>query len=332
MKGQPLWFLGTALGGWFAIRAAMLWPAAVPSPLAILAPQVAATTRPPASKPIVPLVRRAEAAPIRRTPLPAAPALAAPPPAQPRVPFAGPIPVVALAAPPQVAAGIPLTRPDEPLAPPPTPAAYIQPRLSGSGWAIVRGGGTIPFASQLGGSQAGMRLTYAVDGPRRLALAGRFASALRTRQQEAAVGLDWRPTALPIHLVAEQRIGIANARGGPALGLVGGIGPVPIVGAVRIDAYAQGGAIARAGVEGYADGAIRLSQPVAALGPARIELGLAAWGGAQRGAARLDVGPAAALSLPVAARTLRLSLEWRQRIAGRAAPGSGPALAIGTDF
>jgi hypothetical protein len=56
------------------------------------------------------------------------------------------------------------------------------------------------------------------------------------------------------------------------------------------------------------------------------------WGGAQRGAARLDVGPAASLSLPIADRNLRLSFEYRRRVAGRAAPGSGPVLAIGSDF
>ncbi|MBS0285465.1 MAG: hypothetical protein JSS15_13700, partial [Proteobacteria bacterium] len=58
---------------------------------------------------------------------------------------------------------------------------------------------------------------------------------------------------------------------------------------------------------------------------------LGAWGGAQRGAARLDVGPAAGVAVP-AAMPLRISLEWRQRIAGDARPGSGPALSIGADF
>ena len=206
-------------------------------------------------------------------------------------------------------------------------------RLAGSGWMIVRGdGNTTPFAPQLGGSQAGMRLTYAIDSGRRRALAGRMSGALGARQREAAIGIDWRPTALPVHIVAEQRIGIAGTRGGPALGLIGGIGPTPLVGDVRIEAYAQGGAIARDGVEGFIDGAVRVAHPVATIGPARVELGLGAWGGAQRGARRFDAGPAATLALPVGGRALRLSLEWRQRLAGRAAPTSGPALSIGTDF
>lgn len=190
----------------------------------------------------------------------------------------------------------------------------------------------MPFVPQLGGSQAGVRLTYALDTARRLSLAGRISTALASRQSEAAIGLDWKPTALPIHLIAEQRIGLDRARGGPSLGLIGGFGPTPLASWLLIDGYAQGGGIVRDGIEGFVDGAVRLSHPIGNLGPARIELGLGAWGAAQRGAARLDAGPAASAILPIAGRSFRISLEWRQRLAGRATPSSGPALSIGTDF
>lgn len=217
--------------------------------------------------------------------------------------------------------GVPLPSPA------PTPS-----RFAGSGWLIARRGGAVPFAPQLGGSQAGARLTYALDPARRLSLAGRISTALASRQTEAAIGLDWKPTALPVHVIAEQRIGIDRARGGPSLGLVGGFGPTPLIGRWQLDGYGQGGAIVRDGVEGYADGALRLSYPLLTVGRTRLELGLGAWGAAQRGAARLDAGPAAAAIVPIAGRSFRLSLEWRQRLAGRATPASGPALSIGTDF
>lgn len=207
-----------------------------------------------------------------------------------------------------------------------------QPRFAGSGWLIVRRGTATPFVPQLGGSQAGLRMTYAVDAARRLALAGRLSSALAGREREGAIGIDWRPTSLPIRIVAEQRIGIDGIRGGPALGVVGGFGPRRVAGAFQIDGYGQAGAIARDRVEGYADGAMRLSHPVASIGPARMELDLGLWGGAQRGAARLDAGPAAALIFPIGDAALRLSLEWRERLAGNATPESGPSLSIGTDF
>ncbi|KKI19299.1 hypothetical protein [Sphingomonas sp. Ag1] len=214
----------------------------------------------------------------------------------------------------------------------PLPAAQGPSRFGGSAWAILRPGDAAPFVPQLGGSQAGARLTYAIDAARRLSIAGRFSGALESRQSEAAIGLDWRPTSLPVHVVAEQRIGIDRARGGPALGLVGGFGPLPLTSWLMLDGYAQGGGIARDGIEGYVDGAMRISYPLARLGPARIDLGLGAWGAAQRGASRVDAGPWLSTALPVAGRSLRLSLEWRQRLAGRATPSSGPALTIGTDF
>lgn len=210
------------------------------------------------------------------------------------------------------------------------PAA--ESRLRGSGWLIVRGGQAAPFVPQLGGSQAGVRLTYALDTAGRLSAAGRISTALRGRQREAAIGLDWQPTRLPVHVVVEQRIGIERARGGPSVALIGGFGPTAVAGGLMLDGYGQAGVIARDGAEGFADGAVRLSRAVATVGAARLELGLGAWGGAQRGAARLDAGPSASAVLPIAGANVRLSLEWRERLAGRAAPTSGPAVSIGTDF
>ena len=77
----------------------------------------------------------------------------------------------------------------------------------------------------------------------------------------------------------------------------------------------------------FADGAARGGVP---LGP--VEIGGGVWGAAQPGAARLDAGPQMSLPLPAAGANLRLSADWRFRLAGDAAPGSGPALTLGADF
>jgi hypothetical protein len=77
----------------------------------------------------------------------------------------------------------------------------------------------------------------------------------------------------------------------------------------------------------FADGSVRLSLPLG-----RGRLGAGAWGGAQPGAARLDLGPQAALSLPVAGRAVTIAADWRLRVAGDAEPGSGPTLTVATDF
>ena len=232
----------------------------------------------------------------------------------------------------------PTPRPTQPppLLPLATPAA-ITPRapsrLAGSVWGITRDGG-IGQASggQLGGSQAGIRVTYALGASRRLALAARLSTPLAGRGAEAALGLDWQPTRLPIHLLAERRIAIDGGRGGTMLGLVGGYGPAPIAGAVTVEGYGQAGLIARDGTEAFVDGALRLAHPIARRGKARLDVGIGTWGGAQRGTARLDIGPSLGLVVPVANHNLRLTADWRQRIAGNARPDSGPALSIGTNF
>jgi hypothetical protein len=77
----------------------------------------------------------------------------------------------------------------------------------------------------------------------------------------------------------------------------------------------------------FTDGSVRASTPI---GP--FEVGAGAWGGAQPGVARLDVGPQASVRIPIGRTGVRASAEWRFRVAGDAEPGSGPALTLATDF
>lgn len=209
-------------------------------------------------------------------------------------------------------------------------------RWSVSLWGLARGGGQAggsPLATpQLSAGQFGARLAWRTGDQSPLALVGRIAAATGTRQREAAIGIEWRPSRLPLRLVAEQRIAIEQSRGGAALAIIGGVGDVALGRGWRLDGYAQGGVIARDGGDGYADGAIRVSHPVARIGRATLDIGVGGWGAAQRGAARLDAGPAAGLTVPAAGGALRLAIEWRQRVAGDARPGSGPALSAGADF
>ncbi|QKS01932.1 hypothetical protein F9288_03820 [Sphingomonas sp. CL5.1] len=326
-------FVMVIVGGWIGARIAILWPAHGPE-----AAVMAIAPRAFAAVPVQPApTGRAAPTIFRATFRHPAPIASGPSP----VPDAEIEPAVALAAPARIAAAAePVTWPGAitpgemigaPLPPSSRPAS-ARPRLAGSGWLIARGTGpATPFSPQLGGSQAGARLTYALGDSRRIAIAARFSSALATRQREAALGVDWQPTALPVHLFAEQRVAIAGTRGGPSAGVIAGLPPTPVAAGFSLDAYGQAGAIARGGGEGFVDGAARVTRPVAAIGATRVELGLGAWGGAQRGAARLDIGPAASVAVP-AAMPLRISLEWRQRVAGDARPGSGPALSIGADF
>jgi hypothetical protein len=329
--------MAVVLGGWIALRVYALWPMAeapILSParprgydvarVAVPASTVAALPAPAGgsaqthdrSPPMVVRPAAVAAMALRHDPPPVAPQRTpdpVPPPAavRSRMAAAADDTAVVLSA-PDVRRG-----------------TVTASRWSASLWAIARPGDADAVAvatPQLGGSQAGVRLAHVLDPARRVAVYGRIAAALGTRQQEAAVGVEWRPLR-GVAIVAERRVALAGTRGGgAALGIVAGVAQtLPL--RFRLDGYAQAGVIARDGGEGYGDGALRLARRVAG-----VDLGLGAWGAAQRGAARLDVGPGASLALPGALRNVRLAIDWRHRLAGQAVPASGPTLSLGADF
>jgi len=321
--GRPLRFLLAVIGGWTAFRVLALWPAidSVPALVRALAPPVAAAelpaaiarARPPASAP---------PGPPPRIVVPPPPPLMAPGPAAP-APQAAPTPAVA---------PFPRSQPSTPpTLPPPLPpsSARAPSRWSGSAWAIGRlsgAAGEVLGGSQLGGSQAGARLAYALGEGRRTALFARVATPLEGPGREVGLGVEFR--LMPgLRVLAERRVALDGGRGGPSASLVGGVGPLPVAG-LRLEAYGQAGAVRRGRTEPFADGAARLARPLGG----GVDLGVGAWGGAQRGAARLDLGPSVGVRLPVAGRAVRVTLDWRQRVAGNARPGSGPALSAGLDF
>jgi hypothetical protein len=202
--------------------------------------------------------------------------------------------------------------------------APAAPRWSQSGWMFLRATGPARIATpQLGGSQLGVRLARAVTATGRVTASVRLVSTLEASEREAIGALEWRPTAIPVRLLVERRFDLAGSQGGWGVGAAGGLDEVVIGGDCVGEAYAQAGAIERRG--GYVDGAIGAERRIGLPGHARLGLGLGAWGAAQRGAARLDLGPTATIRLGAA----RATLAWRTRVAGTARPGSGLALTIG---
>ncbi len=177
---------------------------------------------------------------------------------------------IGIAAPPLVAA-------EQRLAP-------MGSRWSASAWAVARPGDAVGAApgSELGGGQAGVRVTYVADRARRIALFGRIVTPLRAPGREAALGVEWQPSALPVRLVAEERMLLAGGRLGAGLGVIAGTdGAIPL--GFRLESYGQAGAIARDRIEPYADGAARATRTVHERGSIRLALGVGALG---RGAAR----------------------------------------------
>lgn len=329
--GRPLRFLGVIVGGWVALRTIIMWWPADRAPVTVAQsgradlPAVAAATAPPAS--LLLLSPDASVPPTGRT--------------SPRLPdvWYGSAAATDVAPP----GTKPIAPPSQaPLGPVTLDGIWkagrhtkptTRARLAGSFWLIARRGGPVDvLGAQLGGSQTGARITYALGSGRRIAIAARIASPLGPGARELAIGLDWQPMRLPVHVIVEQRIALNGGRGGPTLGLVGGIGPAPIASRLTLEGYAQTGIIARGGGEGFADGAVRVAHPIAGVGRVRFDLGAGAWGGAQKGAARLDLGPSLVAHVPLGRQAVRMSIDWRQRVAGEARPGSGLTVTLGADF
>lgn len=325
--GRPLRFLALILGGWIAIRIAIVLPGSDPLPdlIEALIPDVAAAVF-GSRQPTPPGIRLL-------------PPDVSPPPSAVQTTATFHVPILIISHPPaaaplELADAIDRRRPaaiPSPLAPP-APVRGAN-RLSGTAWLLVRGGpgGTVS-GGQLGASQGGMRVTYALGSARRFAIAARLAAPLKGPGREAALGIEWQPTRWPVRLIAEQRFVLDGGRGGPTVGVIGGYGPADFAKGLRIEGYGQAGAIGRDGIEGFVDASARLTHLLGKMGSARIDIGVGAWGSAQRAAERFDIGPSIVATMPVAGKSIRLAVDWRERVVGAARPGSGPALSIGSDF
>lgn len=328
MKGAPpLRFLALVIGSWACIRAAMLAPGWRAEPLA---PVVRSARTPSIPVVAAPQVRpTAVAMPARPTPA------ARPRPALPARRRADPAaPTTLLAIPFSLPHGRFLLRLPSAETGLAGPLALARPlgsdRWSGSAWLLVRrdrNAAAFAPGGTLGGSQAGARIVYRHSDD--VALSARaYLPLRRTPGAEAAIGLDWRPSsAIAFHVLAERRQALGDeGRSAFALTLYGG-GGRSLAGGLRAEGYAQAGIVGARSRDLFVDASLRLGIPI---GP--VEAGAGAWGAAQPGAARLDAGPQASVRLPVAGATMRLRADWRFRIAGEAAPGSGPALTLAADF
>ncbi|WP_103098307.1 hypothetical protein [Novosphingobium guangzhouense] len=241
---------------------------------------------------------------------------------------------------PEVPAGrsIPLA-PGTPVAPP------RQRRLSMDAWALMRRDSAAGAASVgampgvYGASQAGGILRY------RLAMASRHrpiiylrstSSTGRIRETTAALGLSARPIAsVPVVAALEGRMTDQMGRRiiqGAAMAITE-LPAFPLFAGLRGEAYGQAGYVAGGYSTFFADGQFRADRALVSLGRADVRIGGGVWGGAQKGAERLDAGPSATLAMPLGSRINgRIAVDWRFRLAGDAQPGSGPALTLSAGF
>ncbi|WP_225207672.1 hypothetical protein [Novosphingobium huizhouense] len=215
-------------------------------------------------------------------------------------------------------------------------------RWSADAWLLVRNGGPSGTLAGLvpsyGASQYGLvvRRTFGA-GPRAPAFAYvRIAGATGHDEAQLAAGLGLRPLPrIPLALLGEARLqrdgqGMALR---PALAAVSEVPPARLPFGIEGNVYAQAGWVGGAGATPFFDAQAtverRIPLPLAGV---ELRLGGGAWAGGQKGATRLDVGPRAALRTAIAGRPVQVAADWRVRVAGDAAPGSGPALTLSTGF
>jgi hypothetical protein len=215
-------------------------------------------------------------------------------------------------------------------------------RWSGDGWLLLRGGSSGPLTAvgpSYGRSQTGAVLRYrlAESSGHRPVVYVRATRALQgPPETEVAAGLAARPFArLPVSVAGELRVteGSAGREVRPAAFAVTELPPARLPGGLRAEVYAQAGYVGGRVATPFVDGQARIDAPVARLGKdAEVRAGGGVWGGAERHAARLDVGPSAMVSFRLGEAQSRVAVDYRLRVAGDAAPASGPALTFSAGF
>lgn len=180
----------------------------------------------------------------------------------------------------------------------------------------------------LGGGQSGGGLAFTPNPlarrPFAVTVRDNLAHDDAGRSAVAAVVVAWHPFA-GVTVAAERLVPLGPAaRGDWKERITGGV--------VRRVGIVEGTAYGEAGVVGRATYSAAQARAGAQLLDGAVSQGVGAWASAQRGSGttvdRIDLGPGVA----VRAHGVALPLDYRFRVAGNAAPGSGPVLTLSTAF
>lgn len=203
--------------------------------------------------------------------------------------------------------------------------AYSFMRFQAPGQGLAAGG-------QYGGSQSGLIATVAFSRDMPALLLRSAVAHANIRDREFAIGARWQPKAeWPVLVSVERRL--RNI--GPdsfALYLAGGRGDIRLPAGFKLETYAQAGLVSGGNAGYFFDAQARADRRILPQTPLPLHIGAGVWSGGQRGVMRLDVGPSLRTEIPVGNTNIRLTADWRFRVAGDAAPGNGPALTVSTGF
>lgn len=231
---------------------------------------------------------------------------------------------------------------------PGSPTNKRDKRWSIYGWSLLRANSRVRILApggQYGGSQAGLVVRYTVrDAPFALSIYTRAVAAVaRDDDRTLAIGIAARPwSKVPVDLAVERRFGLTEGQRDrfAAMVLAGG-GASLGASRIRIDGYAQAGIVGWNQRHAFFDLQMLATRPVMAKDGPVVLLGGGLWAGGQQERQpagdkgwvhRADLGPRAALELPMGESRITVALDWRQRIDGNAQPDSGAVVTVSAGF
>lgn len=211
-------------------------------------------------------------------------------------------------------------------------------RWSVSAWLLARPNGRSSpgtLVSRYGASQAGALAAYRLggtDSPRVYVRATRALATLDRGDAELAAGVSFDIADLPVAIYVERRVAIEpGGRDAFALFASGGFASGDER-RIAVEGYGQAGIVGLSRRTPFADASVVARHRVVDAGGVTVAVGAGSWAGVQPGAARVDIGPRIEAAATRDFGAARVSLDWRQRVAGSAQPGSGPALTLTAAF
>lgn len=219
-------------------------------------------------------------------------------------------------------------------------------RQGSSALSVTQGRAPIYGASQLAANLQWRARPSSGHDPRVYARA--YHALVTGGESELAGGVSALPIGdIPVRLYAELRAtrnpaisdaGIAartNVR--PAAYAATEIPPIKLPLGFSLEAYGAGGYVGGDASTYFLDGQTvmtrgltRIGKP--GVGSAAVSLGAGVWGGAQQGAQRVDVGPTLRFDVNIGDMPARVSVDYREQVAGKAEPDSGVAATVSTRF
>ncbi len=218
------------------------------------------------------------------------------------------------------------------------PAPARADRWTLSGWVFVRPMSAPTTLGQglLGGSQAGARAAWRLDRDGRAEIYARVVSSGRLGDGvEGAAGVSVQPLrALPVRLSVERRQQLTGSGGRSAFAVLasGGVYEVALPLRFQLDGYAAAGVVGVQRRDLFAEGSTTVRRRLVDVGSVEVDAGAGAWAAVQPDLERVDVGPSVSVRWRIGEVQPRLSVDWRQRAVGDAAPQSGVAVTLAADF